>query len=186
VTVPFRLIALASLAMFVIAAPARSESSPARLGADHGGLLAHYATTQCYGICPAYSLDVYRDGFVRYEGKAFVIHRGVATASLPATTIDEIRSAFERAAFRSLAAHCCDCRTVTDAQAVIVAIEDGQARVEINHYQGCDKEPKALRTLEERFESLLRVERWIGTEEQRRAHTKQWVRESRGYPDDKP
>jgi hypothetical protein len=157
-----------ALAILVLGAPAGAKPSPARPNADHGGLLARYATTACKGLCPVYSIDVYRDGFVKYEGTAFVERRGIATTKLPAAKVDMIRYAFESAAFRSLPAHCCDCRPKTDAPSTILAIEDARPHVEIVHYALCAETPSAVRALEARLKGLLRVERWIGKEKPQR------------------
>jgi hypothetical protein len=147
-----------------------ANAAPAHGTADHGGLLAHYAATACKGTCPVYAIDVYRDGFVKYEGKAFVKRRGVATARLPSAKVGMIRYAFESAAFRSLPVHCCDCRPRTDFPSVILAIEDARPRVEVVHYAGCAETPSAVHALEERLKGLLRVERWIGKEAEPRRH----------------
>ncbi len=53
---------------------------------------------------------------------------------------------------------------MTDNPWAHLVLEDGGARVQVDDYEGCRKAPQAVRLLELNLQSLLKVERWIGTE----------------------
>jgi uncharacterized protein DUF6438 len=69
--------------------------------------------TECYGFCPVFTLRLFADGRVEYEGKRFVIRRGIVRTRLTPAKLDTLRRVVAEANFASLDRHCCDCRTRT-------------------------------------------------------------------------
>jgi len=122
----------------------------------------------CLGSCPVYSVEVYTDGTVRYEGDAHVLTVGSASARLTRDRMQELQRAVARAGFLSLQRDCCNCFDFTDGPTVSLMLVDGGQTRKIDDYHGCDATPKTVRDLEDQIDRIVGVERWIGTEEQRR------------------
>ncbi len=133
--------------------------------------------TECYGVCPVFTLRVFADGRVEYEGKRFVIRRGVVRTHLPPAKLETLRQVVADANVTKLDSHCCDCRTMTDAPWTYLEISDETGLNSIDHYHGCSSAPKALSVLEETIISIAGVPKWIGSESERRRQ--KWTRDSR-------
>src|SRR5437879_952469 len=54
------------------------------------------ARTTCYGTCPAYTVTIFSDGRVDYEGKRFVKTKGKRTKRLDANAIRKLTDEIER------------------------------------------------------------------------------------------
>ena len=105
--------------------------------------------TECYGLCPVFTLRVFADGRVEYEGKRFVIRRGPARTHLAPAKLEALRRVVAEANVTSMDRHCCDCRTRTDAPWTYLEIADDTGLKSIDHYHGCSSAPEALSVLEE-------------------------------------
>ena len=132
--------------------------------------------TECFGTCPVFSLAVFPDGRLIYNGKRFVMRRGVELASLPATTVDQLRRAIEESHFATLDRECCDCRTKTDAPWTFVVIADESGHKSIRHYHGCSSVPGSLTALEDAVIGLTGATQWVGTDAERQRQN--WTRDS--------
>jgi len=135
-------------------------------------LMAGIARTGCLGPCPSYSLRVFSDGKVEYEGQFFVKVRGKAGGTITPEELAQLRQAFAEAKYFSLGAGY-DCYEWSDNPSVTTFFYDGQRRKTIDHYHGCRERPNAkklaaLNALEDRVDQITRSERWVGTPEERR------------------
>lgn len=132
------------------------------------GLVVRFEKTFCFGTCPVFSVEVFQDGSVRYEGVEFVLHRGTVAGRLGSEEMDALRAAFRKAKFLEIVGSRWDCTEQwTDYETVVVGLRDGGKYQEVEDYQGCRGGSKSLRTLEAEIERILRVEQWIGTPEER-------------------
>jgi hypothetical protein len=61
---------------------------------NHDSLVAYIERTRCFGICPYYSLHIYRSGYVLYEGYDYVPNVGRFFTYL---TKEQIQSIGEKA-----------------------------------------------------------------------------------------
>lgn len=132
--------------------------------------------TACYGTCPQFTLRIAADGKVVYDGKRFVMRRGVAERHLRSAEVDRLRRAVDDAGFAKLETHCCDCITRTDAPWTLIDIADRDGVRAIRHYHGCSSAPKSLSILEESIISLSGADKWIGSETER--DRQEWGRNS--------
>lgn len=121
--------------------------------------------TACFGRCPAYTVSIYRDGVIEYDGTGYVKTKGKATGRLSRAKIDAIDRRFA-------AAHYFDFKDryhadVTDAPWAITSWHhDGKVKT-VEHYFGDDHAPEALTRLEDDLDKLIGIERWIGSEAER-------------------
>jgi hypothetical protein len=159
--------AVAIFALVVGLAPTCSRAEDTAAGPERPPVLATLERTACYGSCPVYSLTIYADGKVEYEGKLFVKVVGPGSSKLDAKELEALRAAFAEAKFFELDSNY-TCQSRTDASSAHVSYRLGNNAKRIDHYHGCNKAPPALSRLEERLDELTRSAQWIGSREERR------------------
>src|SRR6185436_16742057 len=80
----------AALLVCVLPAFSRAGASPARRRTK----VITLERTACFGTCPMYSLAIYSDGVVEYEGLKFVKKVGKATGRISRTQLDDLVERF--------------------------------------------------------------------------------------------
>src|SRR5258705_64772 len=65
-------------------------------------VIATIHRTVCYGTCPQYTITVYRDGDVEYDGDQYVIVKGKATGHIALAQVDAIDKLFVDAHYLTL------------------------------------------------------------------------------------
>lgn len=117
--------------------------------------------TPCFGTCPVYSVTVYTDGTVVYEGTDFVTVTGTQTTNIDPETVQELVNGFQDAGYfdwNDEYTH----MDVTDSPYVMTSVTvDGNTK-EINHYHGDTSAPLALSYLENWVDYVLNTARWTG------------------------
>jgi hypothetical protein len=168
----------------VIAPPVATLGGPqAALDAHHsikpgapGEVLLKFERGSCFGPCPVYAVEVAEDGSVRFEGRRFVLTTGSASGHLDDDAMIRLRELVARLVnLREPAAN--DCRDYsTDAPTVTITVRAAKGAKHIRDYHGCGcmKDPKKeeklreLRQIEGIVDTVVGVERWIGTLAQRK------------------
>jgi hypothetical protein len=155
--------------------PAAAQS--ARLGSPTPGSSCHappppstarlvLERTECYGFCPAYTVEVHPDGSVAYEGKAFVRVHGVAHATIAKATAEAL---FAQAACAGASSWSSDYTyPVTDNPTANVTVDLGTGTVvRVKDYPPCHPAstgypgtPDTLCQLEEAIDKAANVEAW--------------------------
>lgn len=144
-----------------------SNHAPAPTGAHV--LLASLSRTACYGWCPIYTVTVYRDGVVEYDGERFVKTKGKATWHLAPDELAALDTLFTSHGYLSLAAEYTH-EDVTDNPSANTAYQPaGGAAKSVTHYHGDMNAPKALDEIETGFDRIVHTETWIGTEQERQS-----------------
>jgi len=133
-----------------------------------------YETTSCFGVCPVFAIRVFEDGRIEYEGRRFVMQRGLRFGRLSSKRLEELRQAV--AEFKQLATHCCDCADRTDAPTTIIEVHGDEGNKTVRHYHGCESAPASISVLEDKIFTLTRAVRWVGSESERRKQ--KWNRNS--------
>lgn len=117
--------------------------------------------TLCYGSCPSYSIKVYPNGKLEYDGKEYVKVKGKYVEQLSDFQLQNLTSLLEESNFTSLRGPF-DCYDVTDHPSTIITYNGRK----INHYAGCrggaGPDLPKLVELEKKLLQLLRVDRFIG------------------------
>jgi hypothetical protein len=132
-----------------------------------GKLMASLQRTACYGTCPIYKVTVFSDGTLKYEGERFVKKTGAQSGTISPAELAELRKAFAQADYFALHDKY-ESYDVTDNPSAITFFDDGKRKKTIAHYHGDRSAPEALRTLEDRIDALVHIERFIGTPDERR------------------
>ena len=58
--------------------------------------------TSCLGSCPDYTVTIYGDGSVRYEGRAYVQIRGLRTRTIPVSAVRKLVEKLSKEGFSQL------------------------------------------------------------------------------------
>ncbi len=119
--------------------------------------------TACFGTCPMYSLSIFEDGKVVYNGEKFVTIEGEQTGEIAPETVTAMVDAFESAGYFGWN-EAYDTMTVTDMPSAITSVtRDGETH-RINHYWGDSSAPLALSFLEQWIDDMTSSSLWTGSE----------------------
>ncbi len=122
--------------------------------------------TACFGFCPVYTLAVYSDGRVVYNGSANVQVTGEQTGSITTAQVQQLVDAFTAADYFNLKDEYK--APVTDLPTQITSFtQDGQTKT-VSNYGGClsgspDPAPQALCDLPDLIDQVTHSAQWIGT-----------------------
>jgi hypothetical protein len=112
------------------------------------------------GTCPVYSVSVFLDGTVVYEGRSNVAVVGQQRAKLPADRVGELIVAMQETHFLDNPDNCCSCPGADKSNIVMIDYRPGHVEKTIVHDQACETAPLAMNTLTSTIERLTAVERW--------------------------
>ncbi len=138
------------------------DAAPTGTPALESPLLASLERTACFGFCPVYTVTVHADGSVNYHGERYVVTEGDQTGQLTADQLIALRRAFADAGWDGFDTDYTH-RDVTDNPSVVIRFEDKT----VHHYHGDHRAPEALTKLEDRFDEIVDVQQWIGTQDER-------------------
>ena len=111
--------------------------------------------------CPVYSVSIYLDGSVIYDGQANVAVIGRRTAKVSAERLNELLSQIEAMDFLDSSEQCCVCPDAADgAHLVILDYRPGSTYKTVLHDDACRSAPPALRAIERSIEQATGVEQW--------------------------
>jgi hypothetical protein len=114
----------------------------------------------CFGSCPVYTLTIFGNGTVVYEGEDFVQTKGSRETTISTDAINQLVSDFDKANYFSLN----DSYTgfgVSDMPFVTTSIRIGGRTKAIKHYLGDRSAPQQLTELENRIDEVANSEQWI-------------------------
>jgi len=139
--------------------------------------------TECQGWCPAYSVQVFADGTLIYEGKRFVKTLGTVTKRVSPKVVQAVRSRILQHRLPKLATTCCDCMAYTDAPWTLLRFDLGDSRKgQFRHDQSCDddrREAREVTKLQDEIDVILDTAELVGTESDWREAYKTWSREAK-------
>ena len=108
----------------------------------------------CFGTCPVYSVTIFSDGRVQYEGKEFVKEKGPRTGAISAREFGELAAKVEQIGFFTLQA--AYRAPVTDLPTTIVTVTRGPESKRVEDYFGA---PQGLHDLEALIEQTFKP--WV-------------------------
>lgn len=112
--------------------------------------------TRCFGACPAYSVTVYGDGTVVYEGVDFVKVEGTRTAQIPQEKVKELVDEFYEIGFFELRDRYEQQVSDLPSQTTSITI-DGSTKTVFRY----GFEPEKLAALEDRIDEVAGTEKWV-------------------------
>ena len=117
--------------------------------------------TACFGTCPVYTVTIYDDGRVVYNGTNFVDVEGEQTIQIEPETVEEAVKVFEDAGYFDWNDEYMN-MTVTDQPYVTTSVtRDGDTKT-ISHYYGDENAPLALTYVEAWIDIIANTEQWVG------------------------
>lgn len=118
--------------------------------------------TACYGYCPVFSLVIFSDGHVLFNGEHFVEKKGKHSWNIGEDAITVLNDAISKHGyFTMLEKPTTEEMTCMPTCVTSILMEDGTFR-EINHDYGCNGFPKKLDAFENKIEKIVGANKYIG------------------------
>lgn len=111
--------------------------------------------TPCMGDCPVYTLEIYKDRSMVFEGKRNAILTGDFFSRLSRTQLKELQEAFTGVSFFNLKDEYTT--KVTDLPTTYIYYSNGAKSKRIKDYYGA---PEKLKELEDKVEQLIETSNW--------------------------
>lgn len=146
------LFAMLLLLMLVFALPASAQSNPVSITLER---------EPCFGTCPAYSLTIYVDGTVEYNGLSSVEVTGQQTSQIDKELVAMLVEGFSDAGYFEWQDRY-DTMLVTDHPYVTTSVTRNGVTKEIFRYTGDANAPFELAYLETWVDKTVNVEQWTG------------------------
>ena len=158
------LLMAAMLIIPVLAQEKTPESTPDMTAPEvDSDIVLTLERTYCMGTCPVYTVTVYADGTVVYEGIDHVDIEGFQQIKLEPETVEMLAQGFVDAGYMDWADTYTD-QGITDASYIMTSLTvDGHTK-EITRYDGDMNPPVALIYLENWLENVLHTAQWTGQE----------------------
>lgn len=112
--------------------------------------------TPCFGFCPDYTVTVFGNGTVVYEGRNFVSVEGEQRGQIPQDDVQELVDEFYEARFFNLRDRYEQSVTDLPSQTTTITI-DGQTK-SVYRY---GFEPERLAQLEDKIDEIAQTEKWV-------------------------
>lgn len=123
---------------------------------------------QCFGKCPVYSLEIYGDGTVIFDGEKNVKALGRRSSSIPRSQVHEIVSKFDDSGFLDFSEHYirgenCSEIVLSDGTFAEVSFRHDDRLKTVLHYDGCQGTPffDTLFSLEKSIDDVANSEQWV-------------------------
>ncbi len=147
------LVALPTLAL--------QEATPA--ATPDGQVAITLERTACFGTCPVYTVTIYTDGTVVYNGLQFVDVKGEQTSSIDPATVEQLIAGFEAAGYFDWNDSYTDMH-VTDQPTITTSVTRDGVTKQIVRYAGDDSAPLALPYLENWIDTAAHTSQWTGAD----------------------
>jgi hypothetical protein len=116
------------------------------------------------GACPVYSVSIFADRTVIYEGAAHVAVVGQQRATISGEQLRTLQLSLEQTHFLDNTDECCVCPDATPKRYVVLDYRPGLARKRVVHDPDCPAAPAAISTLEGLIEGMTGVRQWAFAE----------------------
>lgn len=115
----------------------------------------------CFGTCPVYTIQIYADGTVVYEGINHVEITGIEGSMLDPETVTQMVAAFEDAGYFDWEDEYTQ-MTISDLPTTITSVTSNGQTKRIVRYDGDDSAPIALPYLENWVDIMVNSQQWTG------------------------
>lgn len=144
------------------------STAPAGSGAVSDPVISLERQT-CYGRCPAYLVQLFADGTVRFEGRQHVPVAGVQQARIDAADVRALQQRFEDDGFAgadsSYAHEGANCgQYFADGPQFTLSARIGARRTVVHLDSGCTAAPRFLTSLAAAVDSVARTHIWLPPE----------------------
>lgn len=139
------------LALITIASSCKSV----KIGGDEKGVIATIERGSCFGKCPVYVMEIYKDGKVLYEGKRYTKKVGVYRKNIEMKEVKAIVKAFETEKFMTFENEYSS--DIQDLPSVTISFHDGTT---LKRVIGKDKKPGGFIKIQSMLEKLADSDDW--------------------------
>jgi len=126
-------------------------------------LVAQIRRTPCFGHCPTYILNVYKKGYVEYNGDRNVDYIGLYSSNVSKETIDKLINKADEIGFFDMK-YFYDNQNVTDIPTTITSIRNNS---EIKTIVSRFESPNELRAFNKYFDQLFSDIKWVKLDEEK-------------------
>jgi hypothetical protein len=113
------------------------------------------------GRCPIYSVSIFGDGTVTYEGRANVAVVGARREKIPVERLADLVSRIETVGFLDSPEQCCVCEDSDDSgRMVVLDYRPGGVEKSIVNDDTCRAAPASMRELERAIDDATEIQRW--------------------------
>ncbi|MFC1983055.1 DUF6438 domain-containing protein [Chloroflexota bacterium] len=148
-----------SIFLLVIAMPIGCNSTMTPVPNNIKEVVITLERTACFGVCPVYTLTIYGDGRVVYEGMRNVRIEGTRTTTINEDSIKQLIAEFQKIDYFSLK-DSYEERNATDMPSAYTSLTvDGKTKT-VRHYHGDFSAPKKLTELENKIDQIVHADQW--------------------------
>ena len=115
--------------------------------------------TACFGVCPVYTLTIYGDGRIVYEGMRNVRIEGTITTTISEDKIKQLITEFQKIDYFSLK-DSYEERNATDMPSAYTSLTVNGKTKTVRHYHGDFNAPKKLTELENKIDLIVNSDEW--------------------------
>lgn len=121
-----------------------------------------HGRTSCYGTCPNYNIRIFQDGCIIFNGMYWLPESNIPKDKIAMTRISLKQLTQLTALLQELSNYGYlysekNCYDFTDNASIYARLvtTKGQTLRDFMHYEGCQKAPKLLRTLEKQIQEIV-------------------------------
>lgn len=115
----------------------------------------------CFGACPRYTVTIYTDGTVEYNGERFVDVEGEQTSTIDSAVVEQMIAGFEAAGYFDWNDEYTEMR-VSDLPYFVSSVTRDGVTKQIRHYAGDENAPLLLSYLENWIDYAANTAQWTG------------------------
>jgi len=118
--------------------------------------------SSCYGTCPAYKLEIYSDGKVKYEGHSFVKVTGTKTWQIDEKAIKKLNKLITDYGYLNMQKNENPDSFTTDLPTITTFVEmmNGEKKT-ISNYHGLDDWPDKLKDFEDEIDEIVNSSKFV-------------------------
>ncbi|HOL40202.1 MAG TPA: DUF6438 domain-containing protein [Methanospirillum sp.] len=116
----------------------------------------------CFGTCPVYSVSLYGNGTIAWEGGRYVEVIGNMTATTDPAMIGDLYDRLIEGGFMGFADSYAF-QNITDMPTATLTVRNGTVIKAVYHYHGDFTAPENLSYMENAVDRVANTSRWIGT-----------------------
>ncbi|MBI1257727.1 MAG: hypothetical protein GC204_09675 [Chloroflexi bacterium] len=162
----FSLILFALMLTVLAVMPAAAESATPEATPEitpEGQVAITLERTACFGTCPVYTVTIYTDGRVVYNGEQFVDVKGEQTSSIDPATVEQLIAGFEAVGYFDWNDSYTD-MYITDQPYITTTVRRDGVTKQIDRYAGDESAPLALPYLENWIDLVANTNAWTGAD----------------------
>jgi hypothetical protein len=127
---------------------------------DWNTLRITLARTNCYGMCPTYTIEIHGDGTVLYEGEGGVAVEGRQRGAISKEALQELVEVFRKADYFSLADGYISFTTDDATHTTSISFDD-KAKWVVNYIGSDVGMPRSVSELEAAIDRLSGASKWV-------------------------